>query len=372
MHLIEVTNKKLLREFIYLPEKLYGNYPNFVPPLFAGEEAFHNPKKNAAFRSSETIRFLASDGGKIVGRVMGIIQHEYNAQRNEQNARFYQLDFIDDTSASEALIKGIEEWAKGNGMNKIVGPYGFSDKNPQGYQVEGFENLPVIATATNPPYLPKHLEQMGFQKEFDCVSYRVVVTEKLSEAHQSIYKRVSENKLIRLIEFKSKQQIRPFIIPVLRLVNEAYAPLYGFTAMTEPEMKEFAGQYLPILDPEFIKVVTDSKGEVVAFVVGVPDMSPGIQKAKGRLFPFGFFHILSAQKKATQLDLLLGALKPHYRKRGITVLLAYALMRSAIKRKIRTIDSHLILESNAVMRAECENAGGEVYKRYRIFSKALT
>jgi len=371
MHLIEVTNKKLLNEFIYLPEKLYRGYPNFVPPLFADEETFHDPKKNLAFQGNDTIKFLAVHNGETVGRVMGIIHHEYNARHHEKTARFYQLDFADDRAASETLLKGIGEWAKGLGMTKLIGPYGFSDKDPQGYQIEGFEHLPVISTPTNPPYLPKHLETLGFRKEFDCISYRIRVSEKLPEAYEIIYKRVSENRLIKLLGFKTKKQIKPYIVPVLQLVNEAYAHLFGFTAMTEPEMKKFAAQYLPILDPEFIKVVIDANGQVVAFIVAVPDMSRGFQKAKGRLFPFGFLYILSEQKKTAQLDLLLGALKPGYRKRGITVLLAYAMMQSAMKRKITTMDSHLVLESNAPMRAEYENLGAEIYKRFRIFGKDL-
>lgn len=371
MEIIEVNSRKLLKEFIYLPEKLYAQYLNFVPPLFSDEEAFHNSKENRAFQTSDTIRFLASYKGRIVGRAMGIIHHEYNLRHNEKNARFYQLDFIDDQEVCEALLKAVEVWAKSKGMNNLIGPYGFSDRDPQGYKIEGFEYLPVISTATNPPYLPKCLDRLGFQKAFDCVSYKIKVNEKLSEKQESVYKRVSENKLIRLVEFKSKKEIKPYIVPVFRLVNEAYSNLYGFIPMSEAEMEKFAAQYLPILDPDFIKVVVDIKGELVAFAVSVPDMSPGFQKAKGRLFPFGFLHILSAQKKTTQLDLLLGAIQSRYRKRGIIALLSHSLMQAASKRKLSSIDSHLILENNSAMRAVCENAGGEIYKRFRIFSKAI-
>lgn len=197
------------------------------------------------------------------------------------------------------------------------------------------------------------------------------MNEKLSEKQESVYKRVCENKLIRLVEFKSKKEIKPYIVPVFRLVNEAYSNLYGFIPMSEEEMEKFAAQYLPILDPDFIKVVVDIKGELVAFAVSVPDMSPGFQKAKGRLFPFGFLYILAAQKKTTQLDLLLGAIQSRYRKRGIIALLSHSLMQAASKRKLSSIDSHLILENNSAMRAVCENAGGEIYKRFRIFSKAI-
>lgn len=371
MHLIEVTTKKQLKEFVYLPEKLYADYPNFVPPLFLDEENFHDPKKNHALKDNETILFLAAHEGKILGRAMGIIHSAHNSQHGEKTARFYKLDFVNDLRVIEILLKGIESWAMSKGMTNLIGPYGFSDKDPQGFQIEGFENLPVISTSTNPPYLPHLLGQFGFRKKLDCVSYKILMTEKLQDIFEKVYQRVSLNRNFKLLEFKSKSDIKPYIVPVFRLMNETYSHIFGFVPMSEDEMKRFAAQYLPILDPSFIKVVFGTAGEVVAFAVSVPDMSRGFQKAKGRLLPLGFLHILMAQWKSTQLDLLLGAIKKEFRSAGLIALLAYPLIRSMIKRKIEVIDSHLILEDNQPMRAVCEIAKGVVYKRFRVFEKHL-
>ena len=176
---------------------------------------------------------------------------------------------------------------------------------------------------------------------------------------------------MNLIEFKSKRQLKPYIIPVLRLVNETYAPLFGFAPMSEKEMKKFADQYLPVLDTEYVKVVVNKTNEVIAFVVAMPDMSAGIQKAKGKLFPFGFIYVLNSMRKSKQLNLMLGAVKNGHHGKGISAMMGKAMIESAIKNGLEIMDSHLILEHNLSMRGECEKLNGKVCKRYRIFSTGL-
>lgn len=366
-----VDSQTLLKEFIFLPEKIYKGDSRWVPPMYSDEWNFHNPKQNKALEYSDVIRVIAYDLNKPVGRIMGIINHKYNRDHHEQTARFFALDCINDQSVVHALIEYIEHWAKARGMDKLIGPYGFSDKDPQGLQIEGLDLLPVIATPTNLAYLQILVEKEGYQKELDCVSYQMPIPETLPSVYQKIFSRVSANKNVRLVEFTKKSQLKPFIIPLFRLVNETYAPLFGFVPMTEEEMEKFAAQYLPVLAPELVKVVLNTAGEMVAFVVSMPDMSAGIQKAKGRLFPFGFIHILSSMKKTSQLNLLLGAIKPSYRGKGLNVLMGKALIESARKRNLQVMDSHLILEKNLIMRAECEKLGGVIRKRYRVYQKLL-
>lgn len=367
-----VDSKSLLKEFIFLPEKIYKGNSRWVPPMYDDEWSFHNPTQNKALLYSDVIRVLAYEGGRPVGRIMGIINNKYNQEHKEKTARFFALDCINDQAFAHALIENIEQWSKEKGMTKLIGPYGFSDKDPQGLQVEGLELLPVLATPTNPDYLQKLVENEGYSKELDCVSYQMPIPEKLSPVYQKIFYRISSNKDIKLLEFTSKRKLKPYIIPVFRLVNETYAPLFGFVPMTEEEMKKFAAQYLPVLEPELVKVVVNASNELVAFVVSMPDMSAGIQKAKGRLFPFGFIHVLRSMRKTKQLNLLLGATKSHYRGKGINVLMGKALFDSANKRGLTIMDSHLILETNLVMRAECEKLGGAIRKRYRVYQKLLT
>jgi len=367
----EITTREELRGYIYFPKLIYKNDPHWVPPIYSDEFNFHNAEANSALSYCNVIRLMAYRDRQPVGRIMGIINHKYNNQWGEQTARFFQLDCTNDIEVAHALISEIEKWAKANGMNKVIGPYGFSDKDPQGLQIEGFEFLPVIATPTNPEYLRKLVEGEDYHKEVDCLSYQMPIPQFFPETYNKIYDRLSRNKKIRLLEFSSKRDLKPYIVPVFRLVNECYAPLFGFVPMSEIEMKRFAAQYLPILNPDFVKVVVDLQNEVVAFVVSMPDMSKGIQKAKGRLFPFGFLQILASAKKTRQLDLLLGAVKSSFRGKGLTVLLGKSLMTTASKRGLETMDSHLILETNIRMRAECEKVGGKVYKRYRVYKKMI-
>jgi hypothetical protein len=370
IQLTEVKSRSELKRFIYLTKTIYRGYKNWVPPIFEDEFNFHNPLKNEAHKNARIIRLLATKEGEPVGRIMGIIHDKYNAA-HEPVARFYQLDCINDQEVFHTLLNRIEQWAKENGLNKIIGPYGFSDKDPQGYQVEGFEHCALISTPSHPPYLPDMLLKEGYSKEVDCVSYLFDVPEQMPAVYQKICDRVTSRGDFNLVEIKSKSKLKSYIIPVFRLVNQAYSNIFGFVPMSETEMVKFASQYVPILDCDFVKIIINQKNEVMAFVVSMPNMSVGLRKAKGELFPFGFIPILLSMKKTKQLDLLLGAVKPGYRGIGLTALLATALLTSAKKRGLKKIDSHLILEENRVMRAECENLGGQVHKRFRVFGKIL-
>jgi hypothetical protein len=367
-----VDTKRLLKAFIFLPEKIYQGDARWVPPMYADEWIFHNPKENKALASCDTVRVIAYQNDQPVGRIMGIIHHPYNQQHHEKTVRFFNLDCIHNQEVAHALITYVENWGKEKGMTQVMGPYGFSDKDPQGLQVEGLAHLPVLATPTNPAYLQAVVEKEGYQKSVDCVSYQMPILPALPPVYEKIYERIRKNKQLKLLEFKTKSQLKPYILPVFRLVNEAYAHIFGFVPMTEEEMKKFAAQYLPVLDPDFVKVVVNPQQELVAFVVAMPDMSRGIQKAKGRLFPLGFIHILQSMRKAVQLNLLLGAVKPGLQGRGITVLLGRAILQSAIARGMKTMDSHLILENNLLMRSECERIGGKVYKRFRVYAKMIS
>lgn len=366
-----VEDRAALKRYIQLPRELYRDYANWVPPIYADEWKFHDPKRNPALEYCETARMLASVEGRAVGRIMGIINARYNAHQNEANARFFNFDCIDDPAVAHRLLEFIEQWARERKMNLLIGPFGFSDKDPQGLQIEGFEHLPVIATPTNPPFLPPLLEREGYTKYLDCVSYKIPIEKTLPPLHLKILARAQRQHALRVIEFKSKRELKSYVVPVFRLMNETYASIFGFTTMSEDEMQALARQYMPVLDADFVKLVKNAADQLVGFFVGLPDMSPGIQKAKGQLWPFGFLHLLSAAKKTKQIDLVLGAVKEEYRGRGVHLLLGQALIESARKRGFQWMDSHLVLETNKLMRAEYENVGGEVYKRYRIYRKSL-
>ena len=366
----QVEDKSSLRRYISLPQRLYQSYPNWVPPIYADEWKFHDPKRNVALTSSEVVRVVAERAGKAVGRIMGIHMHRPNEQKTGA-ARFFNFDSINDQAVAHALLRCVEKWAAKKSIHKLIGPFGFSDKDPQGLQIEGLEHLPVIAAPSNPPYLPSLLEGEGYTKEFDCLSYKLPIEKEGPPLYEKVYQRVLRKRAVRLVEFKTKREIKPYIVPALRLVNETYGSVFGFVPMSEEEMKRLAAQYMPVIDPAFVKIAEDETGQLIGFVLAIPDMSRGIQKANGRLLPFGFLQMLAAARRTRQLNAMLGAIKQDFRSRGINVLLGKALTSSALERGFEFIDSHLVLESNLKMCAEYENLGGRIYKRFRVYQKTI-
>ncbi len=368
----EVTTKKLMREFIHLPANIHKNHSNWVPPIYLDEWTYFNPKKNRAFDHCTTILYVAVKAGEIVGRIMGIISHQYNDTRKIKDVRFCYLETYNDAEVFNLLLESVSDWARNNGMNRMVGPLGFSDKDPQGWLIEGYDQPIVIATNCNYPYMNALLESLSFTKEIDLVVYRVPIPNELPEFYKNIYKRFTsrENDLV-LKEFTKRSQVKPYIRNVLTLLNETFAGIYGFVPFTLKEMDDFANRYLYLINPRFIKIFIDKRNQVVSFLVAMSDISAGIKKSKGYLLPWGFIPILTAGRKSKQLNLLLGGISPDYQGRGLDVMMGIKLIESAKKADKVVIDSHLELETNVKVRAEMEKMGGQVYKRYRIYQKKL-
>ncbi|OFX22970.1 MAG: hypothetical protein A2041_00430 [Bacteroidetes bacterium GWA2_31_9b] len=370
IEIIEVKNKSDLKEFIYLPEKIHKDHKNWIPSLVSDDWTLFNKKKNRAFNYCDTILLLAKKDNKTVGRIMGIINRKYNEIHNENNARFIFMECWEDKEVFHALINSIEKWAKEKGTTKLIGPFGFSDKDPQGFLVEGFDQPTVMVTNCSLPHMAEFITQEGYNQLMDLVQYHIPIPKELPEFYKRILERLNRNGY-RLHEFTHIKDVKPFIIPVFRLTNEAFVKIYGYVPYDEKEMKDFANRYLSILDPRFIKLITNNENDVIAYIIGMPSISEGLKKSHGRLFPFGFIHILRSMKKTKQLDLFLGAIKHEYQNIGLDTLLGSAMLESAHKAKLEIIDSHVVMEQNLKMRAEYERVGGKIYKKYRVFQKEL-
>lgn len=364
----EVKSRKELRQFIHLPAKIHKNHAHWVPPIYSEEWKYFNSRKNKAFSYCDTILFLASRNGEVAGRIMGIINHRYNSYRQEKNVRFAYLECRQDQEVFHGLLEHVERWAQQKGMVKIVGPMGFSDQDPEGFLIEGFEYTPTLATYYNFEFTLRLMEKEGYTKEVDYVVYKVNLLREIPEFYKRIYQRVSKKKDFALVEFNKRKQLRKYIRPVFGLMNECFKDIYGYLPLNEEEMNSLARRYLPLADPRFIKIAIKND-RVIGFIIGIPNLSEGVRKAKGRLFPFGLFYILRSAKRTKQLDLMLGGIKEEYRGRGIDVMLGMKIIESAQKAGFEYVDSHHELETNFRMHAEMERLGGEVYKRFRIFQK---
>ena len=367
----EVKTKKELSQFIYFPLRLHKNNPRWVPPVYMDEWKFFNPAKNSSFKYCDTIMILAKKDNQIVGRIMGIIHRGYNELKGEKTGRFMWFECIDDQEVAHAMLEYIREWVKARGMDKLIGPFGFTDKDPQGCLIEGYEYRAVLTTIYHPEYYRKLIENEGFIKDVDLVEYLIPVPDSIPDFYQRIYDRALRNHKVKIKEFKKKKELKPFIVPVLKLMNETFSDIFGSFPLNEGEMIALAKEYLPVLDPDFVKIIVNTDDELVAFIVGMPDIAEGLQKAKGKLLPFGIFHILKAAKKTDQLVLLLGGIRSDVQGIGLDALMGIKMVETATRRKFRVIDSHLELETNYKVRAEMEKMGGKVAKVFRIYQKSL-
>jgi hypothetical protein len=368
----EVKIRKDLSKFIHLPAAIHQNHPNWVPPIYMDDWEFFNPKKNKSFDSCDTILLLALRNKEVVGRIMGIIHHKYNEKHQENRARFAFFETWNDEEVASALILSVENWAREKGMDRLIGPLAFSDKDPQGFLIEGFDEPAVIASNCNFPYQTELLEKNAYTKEVDLVVYQIKIPNPIPEFYLKIEERaIRQNQGLHLLEFTSRTKVKPYIHPVLRLLNSTFNEIFGFIPFTEAEMDDFANRYLFLINPRFIKIVVNGQNEVVAFVIGMSHIGEGIQKAKGYLFPFGIFQIFASARKSKQLNLLLGGIDPAYRGKGLDVMMGVKMIESAISQGKTVIDSHLELEYNTKVRAEMEKMGGVVYKRFRVFGKDL-
>lgn len=368
-----VESSKDLHIFIYLPEKIHKNHTQWLPPIYIDEEKFFNAKRNPAFSHNDTLLLLAYKDNQAVGRIMGIVPREYNKKANKQTARFSYFECYEDQEVFNALIEAVEQWAKKLHCDELIGPMGFSDKEPQGFLMKGFDEPTMLVTNASLPFMPQMIQNKGYSSFVELCQYDVPLTSKITDRYEAFTQRIKSRMNITVHNFTSTRQVKPFVRSVFQLINETYQEIYGFTSVSEAEMDEFANRFLPFLNPKLIKIITDENQKVIAFVVAMADFSKGLKRAKGRLFPFGWFHILRAAKTSKRLVLLLGGISPTYQNKGLDAVLATYLFGSAIKLKFESVDSHLIMKENYKMRAEIERLPNHrMYKEYTIFRKALT
>jgi GNAT superfamily N-acetyltransferase len=367
----EVRSSKERRRFVSLPPLFHRDHPNWLPPIYAEDRRFFDPGKNPSFKLSDTVLFLARRDGAYVGRIMGIVHRRSNEIHGERNARFGFMECAEDLEVAHALIGSVERWARGLGMTRLVGPMGFSDQDPEGFMVEGFNETPTLACTYNQDYMNRFVLAEGYRKEVDYVVYAIPVASVLPANQLRVIERLVRRGDFRLVEFTKRKELKAYVRPVLGLMNETFKDIYGYVPLDDEEMGSLAKRYLPVLDPRFVKLVLDRDGVVSGFIIGIPNFTAAIQKAKGRLFPFGLIRILVASRRARQLDLMLGGVKDNYRGLGLEVMLGLKTVESARSAGYSRIDTHRELESNVRVRAAMEHWGGVVYKRYRVYGKDL-
>lgn len=370
----KVSNKKDLKRFIRFNYELYKNNPYSVPDLYDDMVGTFSTEKNAAFEFCEADYFLAYKDDKLVGRVAAIINRRANETWNKKEVRFGWIDFVDDPEVSKALLDTVEAWGKERGMEAIVGPLGFTDLDAEGMLVEGFDQLSTMSTIYNYPYYPQHMERLGFEKEADWVEYKLTVPDKLPEKFVRISETILQKYNLKIKKLKrSEIKEKNYGQKIFDLINEAYAPLYGYSKMTQGQINQYIKTYLPLIDLRMVSLVEDEAGELVAVGISMPSLSKALQKAKGKMLPFGWFHLLKALfvKKPDVLDLLLVGVKPEYQGKGVNALLFYDLVPTYQKMGFKYGESNPELELNKKVQAQWSAFESVQHKRRRAFRKSI-
>ncbi|MCC8186586.1 MAG: N-acetyltransferase [Bacteroides sp.] len=371
----KVNTSAELKKFIRFNYKLYKNTPYSVPDLYDDMLATFNKKRNAAFEFCEADYFLAYRDGKLVGRVAAIINHKANEVWNKKEVRFGWIDFIDDREVSEALLRTVEEWGRSRGMDHIQGPLGFTDFDAEGMLVEGFDQLSTMATIYNYPYYPEHLEQLGYEKDADWVEFKIYIPDDIPEKHKRISQLVQKKYNLKIKKYSSAKKIaQDYGQAIFELMNETYKPLYGYSPLSQRQIDQYVKMYLPIVDLRMVTLITDQEDKLVGVGVSMPSLSVALQKAKGRLLPFGWFYLLKAlfmKRRSQVLDLLLVAVKPEYQNKGVNALLFSDLIPIYKKLGFVYAESNPELEMNGKVQAQWEYFKTEQHKRRRAFVKKI-
>ena len=367
-----VVNKKDLKAFIYLPFSLYRGNPYWVPPLVFDEYNTFRKDRNPAFEFCEAEYWLAVRDGQVVGRVAGLINHRYIQKWGNTYARFGWIELVDDFEVAEALIRTVEDWARSKGMTAVAGPLGFTDMDKEGMLVEGFEELSTMGMIYNPPYYPVYLERLGYVKDVDWVEFVVKTPTSIPEKALRVQEVVSKRTGMRIYEWKNPRQlVAKFGTQIFALLDEAYAGLYGTTPLSEAQVRAYIDQYLGYVDPRFTKLVVDADERLIAFGITMPSLSVALQKARGHVFPFGWFHLLRALKWPKSIDMYLVAIKPEYQARGVVAFLMTSLSASCIAAGITSAETNAELESNHQVQSLWKDLERRQHKRRRAYKKLL-
>ena len=369
----EVTGKKELRQFVRFNIDLYKGNPYHVPSLIYDEMMTLDRKQNPAFEVCDAIYFLAYKGDRIVGRIAGIINRRSNEVWNQKRARFGFVDFIDDDEVVDALFNAVRQWAKQQGMEELCGPMGFTDLDHEGMLVHGFDQLGTMATIYNHPYYPQQLERMGFVKDQDWHEFKVFVPDCVPEKHLRIGEIVKRKYGLKVVKCKSKKEVMPYARPLFETLNISYAPLYGFSPLTDKQIDYYINMYIPMLRLDLLTlIVREEDNAVVGFGISIPSLSRALQKSKGQLWPFGWFHLLKALRSKPEIvDLYLMGVLPEYQSKGVNALLFNDLIPIYKSLGVVYAESNPELESNNAVQAQWDYFKREHHKTRRVFIQQL-
>ena len=369
-----VTTRKELKQFVRFANKLYKGNKYYVPSMPLDDLNTLDKTKNGAFDFCESEYYLAYKNGNLVGRVAAIINHKANESWKVNQVRFGWFDFIDDIEVSTALLDAVIAFGKSRGMTQIVGPLGFTDFDPEGMLVEGFDRVSTMALIYNHPYYPEHMKKLGYYKETGWVEYRLILPESVPERHQKLSDVVIKRYNLKLRKLTRKQiKKENYGQKLFKLINETYCVLYGYSLLSEKQIDQYVDQYLAIIDARMLAFIEDEHGDLIAAGITIPSLSEALQKCNGEMFPFGWWHLLKAMfwKKPDTLDLLLIGVRPDYQNKGVPTVLFNDLIQTVLKLGFKYAETNANLETNHSVQALWDPFEKEQHKKRWVFGKDI-
>lgn len=370
---IEPTKRNLLK-FVHFPiDTLYRDSKCYVPPLVTDEVNSLRPDKNPAFDFCEAVYFMAYRDGKVVGRIAGIINHVVNERAGKREARFGYIDFIDDAEVVDALIDAVTQWGKSKGMEHLTGPLSFTDMDPEGMLVEGFDRVSVNGSIYNYDYYPKHMDRLGFVKDADWIELLITIPAESPEKMARISRIIAERNNLENVHYTSRKQlVADYGDAIFNLINVAYDDLFGYSPLTDKQIKHYIKMYLPFLPLNDLSMVVEkSTRELIAVGISIPSLAQALIKGRGRLFPWGWVHLLKAFKHNDIVDLMLIAVKPEYQNKGVNSMLFTDLIPNFNENGYKYAESNRELELNSKVLKQWEYFETDQHKRRRAYTKEI-
>lgn len=369
-----VKTKHEINDFVNLTDRIYADCPQYVPDLKSDIKDIFNPN-NVILEHSEIKAFVAYDEeGKATGRILGIINHNANKKWNTRNVRFGYIEFLDDIEISKALLEAVEKWGREKGMEYIQGPMGFFDFDKEGMLIEDFDQTGSMVTIYNPPYYPKHMETLGYKKEVDWVQVCLEVPKEIPAKYSRVAKLSQEMFGLHVKKLNNTDIYkRGYGRKIFNLINTAYSPLFGYTELSEKQIDLYIDKYLPLIDKKMVPVIENEDGELIGVTITMGSLSHTMQKAKGSLFPFGWYHILRSLKwkREEKAELLLIAIRPDYQGLGVNALFFNDLIPIYNKYKFKYAETGPQLEDNIKELSQWKALNPTYTKRRRCYKKKI-
>jgi hypothetical protein len=365
----EAVSRRDRRAWIRWPLRHYAGDVNYVPPLLADERSLFS-RRNPVHVVAASRRFLARRGGAVVGRVCGIVHRGEERKLGYRRGRFGWFESIDDPVVAGALLGAVRDWLVGEGCVEMTGPHGFTDLDPEGLLIDGFDEVPTVAASYHPPYYRALLEGFGLEPTLDYVEYRVEIPPDEPPLFQRLRAREARSPY-RVFTCRSRRELRHYAPGFWAAVEETFASLYGVTPLTPAQQRYYTRRYLGMIDPEFIHLAVDDRDGVVGFLITMPNLSCAFRKARGRLLPTGFYHVWRGVHSCDTLDLLLAGVRAGHPSPLISGLLGLRVLEMCHRRGIRVVETNHELETNTAVVAIWRRFDSRLHRRSRLYRMTL-